>query len=102
MQVINVERMKILLGKTAKEMENSSYLSKWLETAKEISHKELSSMENIEQILRTIDECEHQVCKMSLNSITGTAGLNMKFTNISLLHIVEFPKTERKANKLSC
>ena len=63
MQVINVERMKILLGKTAKEMENSSYLSKWLERAKEISHKELSSMENIEQILRTIDECEHQVCK---------------------------------------
>ena len=57
-----MEKMKLLLGKTAKDMEKASYMSMWLTRAQETSYKELSAMENIEQILRTMDESEHQVC----------------------------------------
>ena len=63
MQVINIERMKLLLGETVKEMDKTSYMTKWLERARETSQNELSSMENIEQILRTMDESEHEVDK---------------------------------------
>ena len=39
-----------------------SYMERWLERTKDTCDKELSCMENIEDILRTMDESEHMVC----------------------------------------
>lgn len=61
-KVINVERMKAVLGKKVEEMGTISYMEKWLERTKDTCDKELSCMENIEDILRTMDESEHMVC----------------------------------------
>ena len=61
-KVINVERMKAVLGKKVEEMGTISYMEKWLERTKDTCDKKLSCMENIEDILRTMDESEHMVC----------------------------------------
>ena len=97
-----MERMKLLLGKTAKDVEKASYMScMWLKRAQETSHKELSR--------RTLNKFSKQWMRM--NTRFATIATNEMFTYFVIFNInickhlivsyVDFPNTERKTAKSS-